>query len=107
LKDAVRNGDVEKVRILLAAGTDKDGGKEKRRGTSPLGIAAANGFTEVVKVLLEFGAGHMTTRPDGSTPLHMAVQVHSPPLSSRVSLNELTPTIIRVQSHPRMVTSAL
>lgn len=55
LYEAVMSNDVDYTRYLLVHGADVD----KRTGwqfTSPLIYASAYGYTEVVKVLLEFGA---------------------------------------------------
>ena len=49
-----RNGRVEAVRVLLAAGADAN--KAKLGGLTPMYIAASNGHAETVRVLLEAGA---------------------------------------------------
>jgi ankyrin repeat protein len=54
LIQAVRVGDAEAVRCMLAAGVDTD--TELKYGSSALMIAASRGFTDVVEVLAQAGA---------------------------------------------------
>ena len=67
---ASENGHAEVVKLLLAAGVDKD--KAMHGGTTPLDIASFNGHAEVVKLLLAAGADKDKARQDGTTPLWAA-----------------------------------
>ena len=67
---ASENGHAEVVKLLLAAGADKD--KAMHGGTTPLYIASFNGHAEVVKLLLAAGVDKDKARQDGTTPLYAA-----------------------------------
>ena len=73
---AARDGQVDEVRHLLAAGGDieeRDGSEgSELQGHSPLQIAAYKGRADVVMVLLEHGADISSTNDYGWTPLHLA-----------------------------------
>jgi ankyrin repeat protein len=66
---AVRNGNVEMVRILLDAGADPD---LPGHGFTPLGLAAFSGQTQVAHLLLRAGADVNVQGIDGNTPLILA-----------------------------------
>ncbi|KAG2452893.1 hypothetical protein HYH02_002237 [Chlamydomonas schloesseri] len=70
LTPVCREGDLDKVSRLLAAGADPSA--KGLDGITPLHCAAAKGKTEVVKVLLAAGADVEAQVKDGSTPLHFA-----------------------------------
>ena len=62
-------------KILLANQADKDPKNYAYNEETPLHIAAAKGFKEVVQVLLEFQVDkNMKNTNDKSTPLHLAVR---------------------------------
>ena len=70
LVEAVANGDVESVRVLLDGGADPNlaGG-----GFTPLGLAALRGHAEIARLLLRAGANPTLKSKDGNTPLTAAV----------------------------------
>ncbi|MBT2466435.1 hypothetical protein J7E97_00780 [Streptomyces sp. ISL-66] len=76
LEEAVRAGDAERVRELLAAGADPDtaGGD----GLPVLCAAVAAYAVETIRVLVEGGADPDRRLPDGTTPLLRAVEGGSP-----------------------------
>jgi uncharacterized protein len=67
---AARNGDVESVRVLLAAGARVD--EPDRAGVSPLLVALFGGREDVAMLLLDAGADVDDVRA-GYAPLHVAV----------------------------------
>ena len=69
---AAQAGDLDSVRILLAAGAGVDSGTPDD-GT-PLVLAGSNGHEEVALFLLEKGADPNATDGYGMTPLHWALQ---------------------------------
>jgi hypothetical protein len=72
LSSAVADGDALAVAALLAAGSHADTPLSPV-GETPLMRAAARGYTEVVRVLLDAGADLNAQRADGFTPLILAV----------------------------------
>jgi len=70
LLKAAREGDVEKVKDLLARGADPNAIK---LGTTPLHIAAGHGHFDIVKILVENGANVNAKDLMGFTPLHSAI----------------------------------
>ncbi|KAF8252449.1 ankyrin repeat protein, partial [Wilcoxina mikolae CBS 423.85] len=77
---AARNNMVESTRILLAHGADKNAKSDG--GWTPLHMAAANNFADVIRVLVEHEhvvnpmlvQVHLEIRDDqGRTPLQLAV----------------------------------
>ena len=79
LHDAIKEGNIEKVEQLLAQGfSDEDIRQayinENKDGVTPLHIAAQNGYTSLVKLLLEQGAAKDSKDKNGATPLHVAVK---------------------------------
>jgi ankyrin repeat protein/ribosomal protein L40E len=70
LLKAAREGDVEKVKDLLARGADPNA---IRLGTTPLHIAAGHGRFDIVKILVENGANVNVKDLMGFTPLHSAI----------------------------------
>jgi len=71
LFDAVRRGDYEAVRRLLAQGADPN--LRDERGFTPLHIASAKGLVDVAELLLMSGADPNAAGEAGVTPLHLAV----------------------------------
>lgn len=69
LHDAVKNGDIVKVRQLLERGADVNARNEN--GTTPLHFAARYGNTDIAKLLIERGAD-VNAKKEG-TPLHWAI----------------------------------
>jgi hypothetical protein len=71
LMRAVDEGDVARVRVLLAAGADPNAAAEY--GETALMRAAARGHVEVVETLLDAGGDVHAESENGFTPLFMAV----------------------------------
>ncbi|XP_062367626.1 ankyrin repeat domain-containing protein 35 [Cinclus cinclus] len=71
LLDAVTRGDVARVAALAARKAARPA-KLNARGQSALHLAAAEGLTECLTLLLEHGAPINETNDDGSTALHLA-----------------------------------
>jgi hypothetical protein len=70
---AARDGDVEKVRLLLEAGADVNWANEAEGQFTPLIFAAQNGHTECVRLLLAApGININQAGQDGVTPLFCA-----------------------------------
>ena len=61
------------VQVLIDAGADVDA-QENKGGRSPLHFACASGVLDVVKMLVEAGAGVCVTDSDGCTCLHYAAR---------------------------------
>lgn len=72
LFSAARNGNVDEVKRLLAAGVKISA--ESKAGEQAIHYAAQNGNTEVVKVLLGAGAKVDTVDKNGYQPIHYAAQ---------------------------------
>ncbi|MEW6751029.1 MAG: ankyrin repeat domain-containing protein [Candidatus Latescibacterota bacterium] len=71
LMDAVRANEVKRVRELIAQGADVD--ERDAGGDAPLVIAAYEGYTEIVRLLLEAGADVAAVDPGmQATALHAA-----------------------------------
>jgi ankyrin repeat protein len=68
---AVRSGDIETVKGLLAKGADKNTG-DSQFGVSPLSWAALLGQTEIAELLIRNGADVNSRNRDGGTALHGA-----------------------------------
>lgn len=66
-----RFGELDELKSLIAAGADVN--HRATGGSTALHMASANGFEEVVAVLLASGA-EFTANDNGNTPLHWAVQ---------------------------------
>ena len=67
---AARNNDLDRVRLLVELGADKDQGDND--GCTPLWCASGNGHLEVAQYLVEQGATLDKTNTDGWTPLIIA-----------------------------------
>lgn len=72
LINAIKDGNVDKVNQLLAAGADVN--YEAKKGFTPLFVASYFGNIEVVKLLLAKGADVNKALPDGATALMVASQ---------------------------------
>src|SRR5262245_2519569 len=70
LVEAVKAGDVNAVRTLLAKKVDVN--KPAADGTTALHWAAENDDLELTKALLQAGAKAQVTNRNGVTPLHLA-----------------------------------
>ena len=70
LQLAATYGDLEGLRILLAAGAPVD--ETVDLNVTPLHLAARKGHTEVVEALVVAGASLSARDEDGDTPLHIA-----------------------------------
>jgi hypothetical protein len=68
---AVINGDLETVKLHIAAGSDLDI-VEPAGGSSPLITAALLGKTDIANALIDAGADVNFRNKEGSTPLHTA-----------------------------------
>jgi ankyrin repeat protein len=71
LQEAARNGNIEQVRALLAAGANPN--LQNEAGNTPLRWAAGHGHQEIVKMLLDNGANVNQQNGLGWTPLRVAV----------------------------------
>lgn len=74
LIEAVKNGNVEIVKILMENGADVN--IKHSNGTTPLIEAAGDGSVEIIKILIENGASVNAIRSDGTTPLFNAIAHH-------------------------------
>ena len=73
LFNAASQNDYTRVKELLVRGCSTE--KSNKKGVTPLGIAAARGFLEVVKLLLVHGACVNAVMPqNGYTPLYFAAE---------------------------------
>lgn len=73
LYETAKNGRVQMMTLLLAAGDDL-GGKGGEHGETPLHIAASEGRTEIVTMLLAAGADPLLQTTLRETPLHLAAR---------------------------------
>jgi serine/threonine protein kinase/ankyrin repeat protein len=76
LIDAVARGDIAAVRSFIGEGVDVRQADYDRR--TALHLAAAEGYTQVAKLLVEAGADVMATDRWGSTPLQEAIRFKHP-----------------------------
>ncbi|MEM3964298.1 MAG: ankyrin repeat domain-containing protein [Thermofilaceae archaeon] len=70
LHEAVREGDLQRVKKLLEQGANVNA--RSRVGWTPLHWAAEKGYLEVARLLVEKGANVNARDNDGRTPLHYA-----------------------------------
>ena len=70
LFQAVKNRDVEMVRVILAQGIDPD--VRDSKGRTPLMLAAYLGYPDIARILLEKGADVNAKDNKGRTPLKWA-----------------------------------
>ncbi|XP_049944395.1 ankyrin repeat domain-containing protein 65-like [Schistocerca serialis cubense] len=73
LIEAAKEGAVEEVRALLAAGADV-GARDEEFGETALHWAAWRGHAAVVRLLLSAASDHNARDQGGQTPLHWAAQ---------------------------------
>jgi ankyrin repeat protein len=73
LHEAVMNGDIKKVQILLSAGADI--GRKGACGRIPLHFAVICGCHKVVQMLLSAGTSVNQKDDSGCTPLHLTTMV--------------------------------
>ncbi|MDH4270644.1 MAG: ankyrin repeat domain-containing protein, partial [Candidatus Aminicenantes bacterium] len=71
IHDAVRSGDLEKVKTLLQRHAEWLNSPDQNQKT-PLHLALESGHADIVKYLLEQGAGINLKDKDKATPLHNA-----------------------------------
>lgn len=77
LLEAVRMGEYQKIRRLLAQGVDVNAANP--RGVNALMIAAHEGLPETLRLLLEAGASVSSYDDAGDTSLHWAVDLNDSP----------------------------
>jgi ankyrin repeat protein/beta-lactamase regulating signal transducer with metallopeptidase domain/Tol biopolymer transport system component len=75
LIDAVKAGDIEQVRLLLAEGAGVNAKDE--HASTPLHEAAGHGWRDVAQLLLDKGANVEAADASGQTPLHRAARFGS------------------------------
>ncbi|XP_063613830.1 ankyrin-3-like, partial [Penaeus indicus] len=73
-QEAIRKGDLGKVRELVAGGFDANAVLQemKNKECRPLHLAADGGHVDIVKILLRSGAQAEAKNSEGMTPLHLA-----------------------------------
>jgi ankyrin repeat protein len=81
---AARDGHIEAVRALLAAGAEVDFADPD--GSTPLLVALMNGHWDVAKLLVDSGADVNLWDWWGQSPLYMAVDMNTLPTGSRIEL---------------------
>ena len=69
---AARQGAIDGVRVLIAAGADVS--QTSVDGSSPLLVAVQNGYYDTARFLLEHGANPNLANAKGWTPLYLAVK---------------------------------
>jgi ankyrin repeat protein len=72
IHDAVRDGDLAKVKTLLTEHPDLASSKDEKFGQTPLHVAALNDRLDVAKLLVASKADVNAAASNGSTPLHLA-----------------------------------
>lgn len=82
LVQAVRNGRMEPVRQLLAAGAQAN--QQTAQGMTLLGLAVLNGDEDIARALLAAGARPDERSADGNTALHYAVSLGRLRLAERL-----------------------
>ncbi len=70
LQQACREGDIEKVKLLLQKNVDINSGDKDN--WTPLHLAAFGGHTEIVELLIKKGANVNAKDRQSATPLHLA-----------------------------------
>jgi ankyrin repeat protein len=70
---AVRTGDIETARLLVASGADAK--LPNRLGLTPLAVAAGTGNAAIMRVLLDAGADPNSSDPAGETMLMSAARI--------------------------------
>lgn len=76
LQAAAEAGDVESLRILIAAGAKL--GASEGSSASALALSASRGYVDCVQVLLAAGADPSEVDANGTTTLHLAAIANSP-----------------------------
>jgi hypothetical protein len=72
IHEAVRDGDIKKVELLLKQQPSLVSSKDEKYGQTPLHVAAFNDRLDVAKLLLADKADVNAKSGNGSTPLHLA-----------------------------------
>ncbi len=72
IHDAVRAGDLDKVKALVKESPDLVSSKDEKYGQTPLHVAAFNDRKDVAEFLLANKADVNAKAKNGSTPLHLA-----------------------------------
>ena len=73
LLEAVRRGDLQRVKDFLANGADVNA--KLGDFTTPLHLAAQGGHKEIAELLIAKGANMNTKNAEGKTPLDSAIQL--------------------------------
>jgi uncharacterized protein len=71
LVEAVKDGNIERVRELIASSADVD--QQDEQGWTPLNFAAGKGNTAIAKLLIEKGADVFKAGRDQRTPMMIAL----------------------------------
>ena len=100
---AVREGHLDAVRALLAAGAQVN--LASVDGSSPLLVAVQNGFYDIGRVLLEHGADVNLRNQKGWTPLYLSVKNRNPettaiPAPDRGGALEFIQTLLERHANP-------
>jgi cytohesin len=74
LAQAVKEGDIAVIRVLVANGVALDTPENRGDRDSPLHLAVDENLTEVVRLLLDAGAKPDVLNSSRQTPLHMAAE---------------------------------
>ncbi|UYV77959.1 hypothetical protein LAZ67_15003037 [Cordylochernes scorpioides] len=72
LLEAVRKGDLAKIKYLINEGVDVNG--TDKLGQTPLHLASESGNLNVIKLLIEYGADIEARNSFNQTPLHFAAK---------------------------------
>ena len=72
MHEAAKEGDLAKVKSLIAEGSDVN--VKDENGLTPLNIAATEGYKDVVEQLISNGANVGAVDNTDATPLHLAVR---------------------------------
>ena len=84
LLDAIANGDIEQLKLLIAEGADVNAQEEF--GVTPLHIAALFGNQEIIRILIDEGANPNIKAEEEITPIYCTIVS---PASDRMKVAEL------------------
>lgn len=86
LLDAIETGDLATLQRLLAMNVNVN---FTQNGMTPLHLAAAEGYPEIVRLLMRYGADFRIKNAEGKTPLEI----------SRINNNFIQSTVLPINSH--------